>query len=345
MDSFSGNKPSSSDPPPPPTSSRIYVGTKAKEILATNDLTEITKLVTSLCFGKETDQSSKLLYKRFVAHFPNILALKLIEAYRHGSFLSPKIRSFTLSLLDKLLTELEDSRAGLKIECVGEDMKNNLNQCLLLQETSSVQDFEILASVVSRVSVDFFINDIPWDELCAYILSLINEEEEQHKKALFLLFSVLPTVLDEGFLSPLLENGLASKILEGLLLRNQEQDQEEEEEEEEEWCLALEAGFNLALQLANHERKDLAVDMVHAIVSSVFDMVNVKRREMVVRKGMVRLAKKVRREAFRFRKDEYALVTRLVSMVKRLDGVGEVTKTASEVVLEVLDKYYVKFEF
>ncbi|KAG7658591.1 hypothetical protein ISN44_As01g055580 [Arabidopsis suecica] len=286
---------SSSNPPPPLTASRIYIGNKAKEILATRDITEITKLVTTLCYGKETEQSSsssKLLYEVFTKHFPNILVSKLLQIYSSES-------------LDVI--------------------KNRVSTCLLSQETS-YEDFKLLSRIVSRVCVDVFIGDKPWDELCSYILSL-----DGNKKAL-LMFSELPTVLDEEFLMPLLDNGLGLKIV-SVLLMNQDYD-------EEEWCLALEAGFSLILQLVNLDKKSLVWDLVYVIVKSVWEMVNVKRREIVVRKGFVRVAKKVRREALRFREAEYEVVSRLGLMMLRINGLGEVTMMMVTLIHEILERYY-----
>ncbi|KAG7650721.1 unnamed protein product [Arabidopsis thaliana] len=318
---------SSSNPPPPLTASRIYIGNKAKEILATRDITEITKLVTTLCYGKETEQSSsssKLLYEVFTKHFPNILVSKLLQIYSSGTDITPKIRSFSLYLLDSLLTDIDDFRGGLKTESL-DVIKNRVSTCLLSQETS-YEDFKLLSRIVSRVCVDVFIGDKPWDELCSYILSL-----DGNKKAL-LMFSELPTVLDEEFLMPLLDNGLGLKIV-SVLLMNQDYD-------EEEWCLALEAGFSLILQLVNLDKKSLVWDLVYVIVKSVWEMVNVKRREIVVRKGFVRVAKKVRREALRFREAEYEVVSRLGLMMLRINGLGEVTMMMVTLIHEILERYY-----
>lgn len=331
MSSSSGNRSnnngaSSSHPPPPITSSRLHVANKAKEILATRDATGITRLVTNLCYAKESDESSSLLYKTFKKHFPNLLAVKLIHAYRFITTTFPSssrsgLRSYPLELLFTLLIDLEESNVALKTEALN-DVKEHLNACLVHQETSD-REFKLLSRIVSRVSVDFFIESIPWEELSSFIVSL-------NDKKMLLMFGELPTVLDEGFLKPLLENGLAFKILKGLF--NQDRD--------DEWCLALEAGFNLMLQLINLERKDLVWDSVYAIVSSVWEMVNVRKRDMVVRKGLLRLVRKVRGEALRFRGREYEFVSRLALMIKRIDGLGDDTKVAAKMIHDVLDRYY-----
>ncbi|CAE5963078.1 unnamed protein product [Arabidopsis arenosa] len=315
---------SSSNPPPPLTASRIYIGNQAKEILATRNITGITKLVTNLCYGKETEQSSKLLYETFSKHFPNILVSKLLQIYSFGTDITPKIRSFSLCLLDSLLMDIDDLRGGLKKESLN-DIKNHVSSCLLTQESSD-EDFKLLSRIVSRVCVDVFIASKPWYELCSYIVSL-----DGNKKAL-LLFSELPTLLDEEFLLPLLENGFGLKIV-NVLLMNQDYD-------EEEWCLGLEAGFSLILQLVNLNKKSLVWDLVYVIVKSVWEMVNVKRREIVVRKGFVRVAKKVRREALRFREHEYEVVSRLGLMIQRINGLGEVTMMMVMMIHEVLERYY-----
>lgn len=316
---------SSSYPTPPLTSSPLYIARKAKEILATRDVTEITNLVTKLCYEKENDGSSKLLYKCFTKHFPNLVAVKLLQVYRFATAARPKIRSYSLSLLDSLLIDLEDSRIGLKTKALG-DIKEHLNACLLSQENSD-HDFKLLSRIISRVAVDSFIENIPWDELCSYIISLHDDD----KKTL-LIFSELPMVLDENFLMPLLENNLHVKIVKGLL----------DPSCDEEWCLALEAGFNMALQLINLQRKDLVWDMVYAIVKSVWEMVNVGKgkRKILVRKGLMRIVMKVRREALRFREPEYDVVSRFALMITRINGVGKVTEMAAKMIHQVLDRYY-----
>ncbi|KAJ4884112.1 hypothetical protein Rs2_34205 [Raphanus sativus] len=332
MSSSSGNRSnnngaSSSYPPPPITSSRLYIANKAKEILATRDAAGITKLITNLCYAKEADESSNLLYETFKKHFPNLLAVKLIHAYRFmtttTAFPSSSrscVRSYSLDLLTSLLIDLEESNVALKTEALN-DIKEHLNACLAQQETSD-REFKLLTRIVSRVSVDFFIESIPWDELSSFIVSLDD-------KKMLLMFGELPTVLDEDFLKPLLENDLGFKIVKGLL-----------DQDCEEWCLALEAGFNLMLQLINLERKDLVWDSVYAIVSSVWEMVNVRKRDVVVRKGLLRLVRKVRGEALRFRGAEYEFVTRLALMIERVDGLGDDTKIAAKMIRDVLDRYY-----
>ncbi|VVA94212.1 unnamed protein product [Arabis nemorensis] len=316
---------SPSYPPPPLTSSPLYIARKAKEILASRDVTELTNLVTNLCYEKENDESSKLLYKCFTKHFPNLLATKLLQVYRFTTSPRPKIRSFSLSLLDSLLIDLEESRVGLNTKALG-DIKEHLNACLVSQETSE-DDFKLLSRIISRVAVDSFIENIPWHELSSYIISL--HEEDDHKKTL-LIFSELPMVLDEDFLMPLLENDLHVKILKGLL----------DPSSDEEWCLALEAGFNMALQLISLQRKDLVFDMVYAIVKSVLEMANVRKRKILVRKGLMRIVRKVRREALRFREAEYEVVSRFALMMMRIDGVGKVTEMAAKMIHHVLDRYY-----
>uniref|UniRef100_M4CIW2 DUF577 domain-containing protein n=1 Tax=Brassica campestris TaxID=3711 RepID=M4CIW2_BRACM len=332
MASSSGNRSnnsgaSSSHPPPPITSSRLYIANKAKEILATRDATGITRLVTNLCYAKESDESSSLLYNTFKNHFPNLLAVKLLHAYRFmtttAAFPSSSrsgLRSYPLELLTSLLIDLEESNVALKTEAL-KDMKEHLNACLVLQETSD-REFKLLSRIVSLVSVDFFIESIPWEELSSFILSL-------NDKKMLLMFVELPTVLDEGFLKPLLENDLAFKIVKALF-----------HQDDEEWCLALEAGFNLMLQLINLERKDLVWDSVYAIVSSVWEMVNVRKRDTVVCTGLLRLVRKVRGEAMRFRGREYEFVSRLALMIKRIDGLGDDTKVAAKMIHDVLDRYY-----
>ncbi|KAJ0256125.1 hypothetical protein HA466_0091320 [Hirschfeldia incana] len=335
MSSSSGNRSnnngaSSSYPPPPITSSRLYIANKAKEILATRDAAGITKLVTSLCYAKESDDSSNLLYKTFKKHFPNLLAVKLLHAYRFtttsATFSSSRsfVRAYSLELLVSLLIDLEESNVALKTEALT-DMKEHLNACLVHQETSD-HEFKLLSRIVSRVSVDFFIDSIPWDELCSFIVSLDD-------KKMLLMFGELPTVLDEDFLKPLLENDLAFKIVRGLLYQDRD---------DEEWCLALEAGFNLMLQLINLERGDLVWDSVYAIVSSVWEMANVRKRDVIVRKGLLRLVRKVRGEALRFRGAEYEFVSRLALMIKRVDGLGDDTKIAAKMIHDVLDRYYMR---
>ncbi|KAF8048506.1 hypothetical protein N665_2490s0003 [Sinapis alba] len=334
MSSSSGNRSnngaSSSYPPPPLTSSRLYIANKAKEILATRDDTGITKLITNLCYAKESDESSSLLYKTFKNHFPNLLAVKLLHAY---TFMTTKtfpsspscVRTHSLKLLTSLLIDLEESNIALKTESLN-DMKEHLNSCLLHQETSD-REFKLLSRIISRVSVDFFIESIPWDELCSFIVSLSD-------KKMLLMFGELPTVLDEDFLKPLLENNLGFKIVKGLFHQDRDGD------DDEEWCLALEAGFNLMLQLVNLERRDLVWDSVYAIVSSVWEMVNVRKRDMVVRRGLLRLVRKVRSEALRFRGPEYEFVSRLALMIKRINGLGDDTKIAAKMIHDVLDRYY-----
>ncbi|KAF2594730.1 hypothetical protein F2Q70_00044948 [Brassica cretica] len=240
------------------------------------------------------------------------------SSYRSG------LRSYPLELLTTLLIDLDESNVALKTEALN-DVKEHLNACLVRQETSD-REFKLLSRIVSRVSVDFFIESIPWEELSSFIVSL-------NDKKMLLMFGELPTVLDEGFLKPLLEKDLAFKIVKGLFHQNRDFD-------DEEWCLALEAGFNLMLQLINLERKDLVWDSVYAIVSSVWEMVNVRKRDMVVRKGLLRLVRKVRSEALRFRGREYEFVSRLALMIKRIDGLGDDTKIAAKMIHEVLDRYY-----
>ncbi|KAG2322080.1 hypothetical protein Bca52824_015293 [Brassica carinata] len=324
----SNNGASSSYPPPPITSSRLYVANKAKEILAARDATGITKLVTNLCYAKESDESSNLLYKTFKKHFPNLLAVKLLHAYRFMTTTFPSsrswVRAYSLELLTSLLIDLEESNIALKTEAL-KGMKEHLNACLVHQETSD-REFKLLSRIISRVSVDFFIDSIPWDELSSFIVSLDD-------KKMLLMFGELPTVLDEEFLKPLLENDLALKIVKGLFHRDRDGD-------DEEWCLALEAGFNLMLQLINLERKDLVWDSVYAILSSVWEMVNVRKRDTAVRKGLLRLVRKVRGEALRFRGPEYEFVSRLALMIKRINGLGDDTKIAAKMIHDVLDRYY-----
>ncbi|KAL1223215.1 hypothetical protein V5N11_029451 [Cardamine amara subsp. amara] len=313
---------STSNPPPPLTESKNYIGEKAKQILATREVEEIAKLVTRLCYGKETEESSKLLYKLFTKHFPKVLSKKLFQVYRFAP-VTPKIRSFALTLLDSLLIDLEDSRFVWNTESL-KHIKTHLSACLVEQETSD-HDFKLLSRIVSRVAVDIFINNISWDELLAYMLSL------NQNKRLLLIFSDLPMVLDEEFLIPLLEDDLHLKIISGLL---------SSDSEDEEWCLAFGAGFSLILQLVNLERKYLVWDLVYVVVHSVREMVNVKRREIVVRKGFMKLVKKVRREAMRFREAEYEVVSRLALMLKSVNGVCEATEMAAKMIHEVLDRYY-----
>ncbi|XP_010415151.1 PREDICTED: uncharacterized protein LOC104701200 [Camelina sativa] len=327
MTSRRENEAFSSYPPPPLTSSRIYIGTQAREILATRDIKGITNLITTLCYGKETEQSSsspKLLYEIFKHHFPNILAVKLLQIYRFGAdTTTPKIRSFSLFLLDSLLMDLDDSRVGLKTESLN-DIKTHLNACLYEREASD-EDFKLLSRIVSRVAVDVFIGSNPWEELCIYILSL-----DGNKKAL-LMFSDLPILLDDEFLMPLLDNGLGLKIV-NVLLMNQDCD------DEEEWCLALEAAFGLILQLVTVKRESLVWDLVYAILKSVWEMVNVKRREIVVRKSFVRVARIVGREALRFREAEYEVLSRLGFMIQRMSGVSDVTLMMVTMIHEVLER-------
>ncbi|ESQ28632.1 hypothetical protein EUTSA_v10019694mg [Eutrema salsugineum] len=139
----------SSSYPPSLTTSPLYVARKAKEILATHDVTEITKLVTTLGFAKETeDQSSDLLYKSFKKHFPNLLAVKLLQVYRFPES-KTMVRSHSLSLLDSLLIDLEDSRIRLKTEAL-HDIKELLNSCLVQQEISDL-DSKPLSRIISCV--------------------------------------------------------------------------------------------------------------------------------------------------------------------------------------------------
>ncbi|CAH8319558.1 unnamed protein product [Eruca vesicaria subsp. sativa] len=324
----SSNRPdngaSSSYPPPPPTSSRLYIAREAKAILAGRDASRITKLVTNLCYAKESDDASSLLYNILKTHFPSLLAVNLLHAYIYIKTTFPSrscLRSYALELLTFLLIDLEDDNVALTKEAL-KDMKEHLNACLVQQETSD-REFKLLSGIISRVSVDFFIESTPWDELCSFMVSLDD-------KRMLMMFGELPTVLDEGFLNPLLENNLGFKIVNGLF----------HQDDDEEWCVALEAGFNLMLQLINLERKDLVWDSVYAIVSSVWEMVNVRKRDMVVRKGLLRLVRKVRNEALRFRGAEYKFVSRLALMIKRVNGLGDDTKIVAKMIHDVLDRYY-----
>ncbi|XP_023644272.1 uncharacterized protein LOC17895344 [Capsella rubella] len=316
-------KGSTSYPPPRLTASRNYVGAKAKEILATHDITGIKKLVTILCHAKETEQETEHLYKTFAHHFPNILAVKLLKLYMstNDATTNPKIRSFSLSLLASLLNDLDYSGAGLKTESL-KSIKTHLNTCLYELESSD-EDFGIISRIVSHVAVDVFIENHPWDELCSYIFSL-----DGNKRAL-LMFSELPTLLDEEFLMPLLDNGLSSKIFKAL-----------DCVDEEEWLVGLVAGFSLMLQLVTLKKESLVKDLFYAILNSVWEMVNVKKREIVVRKGLLKIARKVGREALRFREPEYEAVADWVKMIQKISGVSKITKKVVKMVQELLDKYY-----
>ncbi|CAA7038824.1 unnamed protein product [Microthlaspi erraticum] len=301
----------------PSTSETLHpldIARKAKELLAKRENTEITKLVTNICIGKQTedDESPNRLYESFKTHFPNLLIVKLLQVYRSKTISC--VRSHTLTLLDSILEDLEFSGKELKTEALL-DIKEQLNACLLLHQET---DFKLLSRIVSRVSVDLFINNISWDELCDFI---IDEDDERE----LVMFSELPSLLDEAFLDRLLEDGLQGKIVNRL--RNPGSDGD--------WCLGLESGFGLVLQASNLKRRDVIGDMVYEIVKSVKE----REKETLVRKGLWLLVKKVSREAIRFREADYENVSRLATMLKN-GQVSDETKMVVKKIQQVLDEKY-----
>lgn len=309
------DKPSSSK-----TLHPLDIARKAKELLAKRDNTEITNLVTNLCCGKqpeddEDESSNHRLYESFKTHFPNLLIVKLLQVYRLTNMSC--VRSHTLSLLDSIHEDLEDSGKELKTEALIV-IKEQLNACLHRETSDS--DFKLLSRIVSRVSVDLFINNISWDDLCDFIVSLDDDEKRK-----LVMFSELPSLLDEAFLDRLLEDGLQGKIVNRL--RNPGSD--------EDWCLGLESGFGLMLQAIGLGRRDVIGDLVYEIVKSV----RVRKRETLVRKGLWLLVKKVSREAIRFREPDYETVSHFATMLMGI-VVSDETKMVAKKIQDVLDEKY-----